>query len=88
MKMTLNIGSKIRIWVSNNSPVDGYIFNIEEHDGIKVHHGFLIGKNKNGTFEIVERDGMVGGSVYWPPEQKRTYNASFIDDFKEIEEGE
>lgn len=86
--MTIDIGSKIRIWVSNNSPVEGYIFKIEEYETMKVHHGFLIGKNKNGFFDIVERDGMVGGTVYWPPEQGRDYNASFIDDFKEIGEDE
>ena len=84
--MTLTIGLKVRIWVSNNAPVEGYISEEEITDTITIHRGFLVGKYKNGTFSIVERDGMVGGTVYWPPEFKRYYNASFIDRFEILEE--
>ena len=84
--MILDIGSKVRLCVSNDKPQIGFITHIKEDKKFKVYYGHLIGKNKNGSFEIVERDDAIGGTIYWPPEFKRPYNASFIEDFEVLTE--
>ena len=84
--MILDIGSKVRLYISNDKPQEGLINQIKEQENIKVYYGHLTGKNKNGSFEIVERDGDIGGTLYWPPEFNREYNATFIDDIEVLKE--
>jgi len=84
--MTLDIGSKVRLFISNDKPQDGFITDIKEEEKYKVYYGYLTGKNKNGSFEIVEREDTIGGTLYWPPELNRAFNASFIEEFQVLVE--
>ncbi len=86
--MILTIGSKVRLWVSNDKPQEGFINQCNEHDNYKVYYGNLIGKNKDGSFEIVVRDcGESGGSIHWPDFRNTGYNASFIEKIEVLEYG-
>ena len=81
--MNINIGTKLLLRTEYGKSI-GIVSSIESDDKFKYFYGYLIGKDKNCTFEIINADR---GVICWNAKLSKRYghNASFIESI-EIQE--